>query len=349
MFPFRQFFYDRYRDIETAEHRLLYLFLEVTRRCNLSCRHCGSDCGSDDRGPVLSPESWFSIVDYVSARFSKDLVFVVTGGEPLIWPHLAALGRRIQGNGRRWGMVTNGHALDARTLADLCGAGLGSITISLDGCREAHNYLRNDGRAFDRTMVAIDLAGGSAIPMKDVVTCVHPGNLDDLPPLARILLDRRIPRWRLFRIFPRGRAALDPGLILDRGQCLGVIEWIRRNRRIYRKAGLTVDWSCEGWLPFALDRRVRSEPYFCRAGIQIASILCDGTVTGCPNNGPMFHAGHVARGDFARIWENGFDRLRDRTWMRKGRCVACRHFPHCRGGSAHLWDDAADSPSFCLM
>ena len=102
MFSARQLLYNLYRDIAVSQHELLYLFLEVTRACNLSCRHCGSDCGTEQAGPVLTPESWLSIVDHVSARFSPSLVFVITGGEPLTWPHLATLGARIARNGRRW-------------------------------------------------------------------------------------------------------------------------------------------------------------------------------------------------------------------------------------------------------
>ena len=152
MLSLGQFFYDRYRSLEVAEHRLLYLFLEVTRKCNLSCLHCGSDCRVDLSGPALSTESWFSIVDYASSRFSKDLLFVITGGEPLICPSLPEIGRRIIGNRRSWGIVTNGFLLDERMMGRLVDAGMRSITVSLDGDREAHNHLRNNPQAFDHAL-----------------------------------------------------------------------------------------------------------------------------------------------------------------------------------------------------
>lgn len=349
MFSPRQFLYDRYKDLETEEHRLLYLFLEVTRKCNLSCLHCGSDCGASEPLSVLSPESWFSIVDYAADRFSRDLLFVVTGGEPLLWPHLAGLGRRIQGHGMRWGLVTNGYALDRAVLDRLLAAGLWSLTISLDGDEAAHNRLRGNRASYGRALAAISCAGRSSLAMADVVTCVTPAALDLLPSMARVLLDKGIRRWRLFRIFPKGRAAQHPELLLDREGTRRLLEWIRENRRAYRKRGLAVDWSCEGWLPWGLDRRVRSEPFFCRAGISIASILCDGAVTGCPNNGPAFRVGDVPSDDFKRLWDEGFARFRDRSWMRRGLCADCRHFAHCRGGSVHLWDGEAGTATRCLL
>ena len=39
-------FSDLYRE-RVREHRLDTLFWECTLRCNLSCRHCGSDCRTE--------------------------------------------------------------------------------------------------------------------------------------------------------------------------------------------------------------------------------------------------------------------------------------------------------------
>ena len=60
---FRSFAYDAYRRLETRQHRLMYLFLEITRKCNLSCLHCGSDCGRESVGEELTTESWLKLID----------------------------------------------------------------------------------------------------------------------------------------------------------------------------------------------------------------------------------------------------------------------------------------------
>jgi radical SAM protein with 4Fe4S-binding SPASM domain len=343
-----QLFYDAYTRMETAEHTLLYLFLEVTRQCTLRCRHCGSDCGTEERSRPLPPQRWFSLVEEVSRRFSPELAFVVTGGEPLLWPHLLPLGRRIASLGRRWGMVTNGQGLDGERLCALEGAGLASITVSLDGDEACHNNLRNDPDAYRKTVRALRLVGSSSIPFRDVVTCVYPASLAVLPQVAQTLIECGIPHWRLLRIFPRGRAREEPGLLLDRKATGRLLGWIAENRGGYARRGLTVSYSCEGFLPFSLDRRVREQPFFCRSGVSIASILCDGAVTGCPNNPAEFEVGNVLRDDFTHLWETGFSRFRDRGWTRQGICAGCGHYRHCRGGSLHLWDAATGSPSFCF-
>ena len=45
------------QDLEADLHDLKYLFWESTRRCNLSCLHCGSDCGKDEGQPDLPGET----------------------------------------------------------------------------------------------------------------------------------------------------------------------------------------------------------------------------------------------------------------------------------------------------
>ena len=46
-----------YKQLEIHEHKLLYLFLEITQRCNLNCLHCGSDCTAAVDSPELTTES----------------------------------------------------------------------------------------------------------------------------------------------------------------------------------------------------------------------------------------------------------------------------------------------------
>jgi len=40
---------------ETRIHELNYLFWECTTRCNLHCRHCGSDCTAPGMTPAEAP------------------------------------------------------------------------------------------------------------------------------------------------------------------------------------------------------------------------------------------------------------------------------------------------------
>ena len=112
-----------YKQKEIKNHHLQYLFLEITKKCNLNCLHCGSDCKKDVKAPELTTESWFKIIDYIKEQFSKSVALVITGGEPLMHPQLINIGQHIHNNEMRWGMVTNGMLLTSEILNRLQTAG----------------------------------------------------------------------------------------------------------------------------------------------------------------------------------------------------------------------------------
>lgn len=123
--------------------------------------------------------------------------------------------------------------------------------------------------------------------------------------------------------------------------------FIAEERRTLRPGELDVQYGCEGFLPPALDRAVRREPYFCRAGISIGSVLADGSISACPNLPRTLVQGNVRRDDLLEVWERRFEPFRDRGWMRTGPCRGCRLFDRCAGNSLHLWDEAAGETALC--
>ena len=338
-----------YRKLETSVHPLRYLFLEVTQRCNLDCRHCGSDCGRQPNLDELPSDEWLSFLEYLPKHFdARKLMLVVTGGEPLCHPEFNRLVDGIGANRLAWGMVTNGWALNRDVVARCRRRGLVSLTISLDGLRESHDWLRGRLGSYQRAVEAIRVAVDAGLTAFDVVTCVSPRNLDELPEVAVLLQSLGVRRWRLFSIFPKGRARADSELLLDDGQLGRMLAWIadarKRNTKVWQ-----VEFSCEGYLPGSLDREVRSEPYFCRAGICIGSVLCDGAMAACPNISRDLVQGNIRSDDFKTIWEGGYQRFRQRDWMKTGECETCTHWARCQGNSMHLWDDEAVKTVRCFL
>ena len=338
-----------YKKLETKEPALLYVFLEITRRCNLNCMHCGSDCLAESKSPEITIDSWQKIAEYLSSQFGRELTFVITGGEPLVHLGLEALGKTITDLGNRWGMVTNALALTEKRFESLRNAGLFSITVSVDGTDAAHNHLRNRPGLLEKITPALKMIGKADLMFKDAVTCVYPKNVNELDRIAEFLLDCGITSWRLFRIFPKGRAYRNAELQLSFKQTQAMLDWIQTNKPVYARKGLTMNYSCEGYMPYTLDRRVRDHPFFCRAGINIASILSDGTITGCSNNAEYFAEGNILRDDFRNVWENRFEKFRKREWAKTGICADCSEFTECHGSSIHLWETPEEGIRFCYI
>ncbi len=347
MFNIRENAYKLYVDQEIKEHQLRYLFLEITRRCNLSCIHCGSDCSKDLKMQEMTLESWQNIIKAMQDRYSP--TFVITGGEPLVSEGFNQISKTLKDVNASWGMVTNGMLLTRDKMKMIVENGLDSMTISLDGTEKNHKYIRRHPKSFKKALNAVEILGESEITYKDVVSCVFKGNINELDKIADMLVDRGINSWRLFRIFPKGKAAGNDYLKLSFDESRAVVDWIAKNRKKYKKKGLDINFSCEGYLPFSKDRKVRKEPFFCRAGINIASILSDGSITGCNNNGEQFYQGNIIRDDFSEVWEKRFLDYREPLWKKTGVCADCKHWKFCRGGSIHLRDKNQENPLFCYV
>ena len=345
----RRFAYPLYRRLETAAHPLRYLFLEITQRCNLDCLHCGSDCGKRPAPDELTTDEWLSFIDYLAARFPRrdELFLVITGGEPLCHPDLHRILDRIARHGFPFGMVTNGMALNREAVSELVARGIGSVTVSLDGLRESHDWLRGRRGSFDRAVGGLRLLARQPIRYVDVVTCVNPKNIDELSEVLALVQETGVRRMRLFSIFPKGRAKDNGDLLLSDEQIRKLMRWIATTREALHDSDFALDFSCEGYLPANVDAAVRDEPYFCRAGISIGSVLCDGAISACPNITRDLIQGNIRRDDFASVWETRFERFRDREWMRTAMCDGCSQWKRCLGNSMHLWDDELGRTALC--
>ena len=82
---------------ETEIHELNYLFWECTWRCNLSCRHCGSDCKSETRVADMPFADFLRAIEPLEHRYPRDTVIIaITGGEPLLRDDLADCGHALR-------------------------------------------------------------------------------------------------------------------------------------------------------------------------------------------------------------------------------------------------------------
>ena len=342
----RQEIWRQYRHNNARLHPLRTLFWECTLRCNMYCRHCGSDCRACAGTEDMPAADFFKAVDDIAPHVDPHKVFVVfTGGEALLRQDIEACGLELYRRGFPWGLVTNGWLLDGRRLDGLLRSGIHSITVSLDGMGEEHDWLRQMPHAFDRASEAIRLLGQTSNLLWDVVTCVNPRNYHQLEAIKEHLLSLGCRRWRIFAIFPAGRAAHDRSLQLSDAQFKGVLEFVKKTRAEGR---LICNYACEGYLGH-YEREVRDCYFYCRAGIEVASVLCDGSISGCTSIRSNFHQGNIYRDNLWQVWQEGFSRYRDRSWTRKGQCGSCKAWRYCEGSGMHLYDDNGELQMCSLM
>lgn len=332
----KQELWRQYRHNQAKLHPLRTLFWECTLRCNMRCRHCGSDCKVSTTTPDMPAADFFKAVDDITPHVDPHKVFVVfTGGEALLRPDIEACGLELYRRGFPWGMVTNGFLLNERRLDGLLRSGMHSITVSLDGLQVEHDWMRQTPQGFERASEAIRLLGQTDDLLWDVVTCVNPRNYHQLEEIKEHLIRLNCKRWRVFAIFPMGRAAHDPELQLSNEQFTGVLQFVKKT---HAEGRIICNYACEGYLgPY--ERQVRDYYFNCRAGVEVASVLCDGSISGCTSIRSNFHQGNIYQDNLWEVWENRFQVFRDRSWAKKDQCAHCKAWRYCEGNGMHLYDD----------
>ncbi|MBP7126043.1 radical SAM protein [Myxococcota bacterium] len=334
-------------DDKAREHPLRYLFLEVTRRCNLACAYCGSSCTGEGPGTELEAAEWIEVIDQVARDFDpRSIMVAVTGGEPLLKPGILRVFEALRDRGFAYGMVTNGLLLDASFARALVQARMGSISVSLDGPPEINDAQRGPG-AFDRAARAIRLLQEAGFPgkLEALSTLTRPA-IPHLPRMRALLAGMRVPLWRVAPVMPIGRARERPDLVPGPAEVRALLEWVLEARQDPRLP--VPEHSEEGFLGWRFEGRVRPYLAQCRAGVEVAGILADGHIGACPELSPAFHQGDIRRERLKDVWERRYQVFRDRSWTRRGPCGTCDHWDWCRGGALHLYTEPGASFARCL-
>ena len=328
--------FNRLVEEQARQHPLRQLFWECTLRCNMKCQHCGSDCKVSALHPDMPFEDFEKVLLRVKKAYdSHHISIVVTGGEPLMRQDIARCGRRMYDLEFPWGMVSNGLLMTDRKIDELLGSGMRSATISLDGLEEEHNWMRGVPGAFKNASHAIERLAGEPSFGFDVVTCVNQRNIGQLDQLKEYLISLGLKRWRIFTVFPVGRAAGNPDLQISNAQYRQVMDFIVATRKEGR---ISVSYACEGFLgPY--EGKVRDHLFTCQAGISVAGVRIDGSISACTSIRANYDQGNIYTDDFVDVWEKRFQNMRDREWMHSGECADCRYWKYCHGNGLHLRDD----------
>lgn len=338
--------HSRYKSNESQIHQLNYILWECTLRCNLNCIHCGSDCKKNSSVKDMPMEDFFKALDDISPILTpQKTMIVLTGGEAILRKDISEIGMELYTRGFPWGVVSNGMGMDKPMISKLLQSGIRAITISLDGLEESHNWLRGNKNSYKKAIHAIKILQLTQGLRYDVVTCANQKNITELPELYRFLVDIGLKEWRIFTIFPIGRAKQHDLLQLDPASFKSLFDFMEKVRN---EGKIKLNYGCEGFLG-DYEGKVRDNFFFCRAGINVASILADGSISACPNLRDNFIQGNIYKNSFKDVWLNKYSMYRDRSWTKTGICEDCNFFKYCEGNGMHLRDEKTGELLFCHL
>lgn len=338
-----------YRKELRRNPQLRSLFIEMTGLCNEHCRHCGSSCGDFDVKDSLSYEEICHLLDTVNEDFDiEKLSLNVTGGEPLLRKDFFEIMNYAKKLGYNWGMTSNGILIDRECARKLHEAGMKTISISVDGLRETHDWFRQLEGSFDRTMEGIrNLLDEGGFIHVQITTVVHHRNIDELEDMYQEFRKIGVRSWRVINIEPIGRAKKDPELMLTEEEYKRVIALIDEKRLL--DPHFQVTYGCSHYLGVPMEREVRKWYFLCNAGIYTASVMYNGDVGACLDieRRPETIQGNIRSKRFSEIWKQKFEIFRT-DYRKCSECAECDEYEYCAGDSYHTWDFDNMKPQICM-
>lgn len=198
---------------------------EVTRACQLVCRHCRADAQHEPAPGQLSTEEGFALLDSLATYDHPRPLVVLTGGDPFERGDLTELTRYGTGLGLNISLSPSvTPRLTRDRLVELREAGGSALSLSLDGAvAETHDHFRGFAGTFDQTveMARVVTDVGYRLQINSTLTA---GNVREAPALLARVIDMGARLWSVFFLVPTGRGA---GLgALDADEREEVLHWL---------------------------------------------------------------------------------------------------------------------------
>ena len=313
----------------------LRVYWEITRACDLACRHCRAAARPVADPAELTTAEAYALLDRIRAFVPADAApphLVLTGGDPLKRADLFDLISAARARGLKVSVSPSATPLLTRaTIARFKAWGVEAISLSVDGASApAHDAIRGFAGTFARTLEAARMAELVALPVQ-VNTLVAAETLGALPAIYELVRDMAAARWSLFFLVTVGRGTALQSVTPSEAD--GVMRWIAS----FPRAGRPVVTTTEA----PHFRRIRRHASGVRDGNGILFIAHTGDIT--PAGFMPAVAGNVRRDDVVRIYREAplFQALRAPDGF-GGRCGRCDLRWECGGSRSRALAASGD-------
>ncbi|MGP1585876.1 MAG: putative heme d1 biosynthesis radical SAM protein NirJ1 [Schwartzia sp. (in: firmicutes)] len=320
----------------------------MTRTCNLRCRHCYMDAdGAAHAGELTTAEAKAFIEDLAAFR-SPALLF--SGGEPLVRQDFFELAAYARDRGVRPTLSTNGTLITPEAARKIKEVGVAYVGISLDGLEAVNDAFRGQKGAYVAAMEGIQncVAVGQRVGLRFTINA-H--NVRELDPIFDFIEEEHIDRACFYHLVYSGRGEAMAEEDVTPEESRAALNTILRRTRDFAARGLkkeilTVDNHCDGVYLYLTAKAEGDEKLAesiwsfismnggNRSGIAFGEVDPEGNVH--PDQFTQHHTfGNVRERKFSEIWQEAkhpiLAGLKDRKSLLKGRCARCRFLSVCNG------------------
>ncbi len=175
----------------------------LTRRCNLKCRHCYTTSADVHFPGELSHEQAMGVLDDLKAFGIPALI--LSGGEPLSRFDFWELAERAKAlNFRHLSLSTNGTKLGGENAARVADLGFDYVGISLDGIGAVNDWFRGVEGAFDEALAGVRACKvrGVKVGLRYTITR---DNAHNLPAMLDLCESEGVDKFYLSHLVYAGR------------------------------------------------------------------------------------------------------------------------------------------------
>ncbi|WP_289069435.1 heme d1 biosynthesis radical SAM protein NirJ [uncultured Aliiroseovarius sp.] len=180
----------------------------LTRRCNLKCRHCYTVSADVNFPGELSEAQAMETLEDLG-QFKVPAI-ILSGGEPLDSPYLFPLAKRARKLTRVLALSTNGTKIHGEVADQVADIGFNYVGISIDGIGETNDWFRGVDGAFDDAV-----RGVRELKKRDVRVglrfCLTEGTQHHLPDLLKLCDDEGVDKFYLSHLVYAGRGDKNRG------------------------------------------------------------------------------------------------------------------------------------------
>ncbi|AUV82306.1 radical SAM/SPASM domain-containing protein [Salinigranum rubrum] len=322
----------------------------VTKGCNLACKHCYADAEAKRAPGELTTREGKTLLDDLADYGVPVVLF--SGGEPLVREDLVDLVAYAADRGIRPVLSTNGTLMTPGRARKLKEAGLAYAGVSVDGLPDRNDEFRGQEGAFDAAVDGIEacLDAGLKTGLRYTVT---EANRPDLEGVVDLLRDVGLDRFCFYHLDYGGRGAGIREVDLSPERRRETVEAVCDLTRQYHRSGeeietLLVGNYCDAafLVEYAREHIGREAAERVRrylevnggdpTGERVADVDYQGNVH-LTQFWQGYSLGNVRDRSFAHIWDDESNpllrRLREREEHLSGRCADCRYQDVCRGAS----------------
>jgi len=334
---------------KTYDHGPLMLYWEMTRACDLACRHCRAEAISRHDPRELSREEGKHLLEAICAFGDPRPHVVFTGGDPLRRPDLYILLEYARQLGLVVSVTPSGTPLCTKdAVSRLRDSGASSVAFSLDGSSPSrHDRIRGVRGSFDYTVGALRWALEVGLGVQ-INTLVSAETAPDLEAVYRLVGELGVPRWALFFLIQVGRGAVLNEVSPEAGE--EILTWLYA--RSQRPGPVIKTTEAHHFRRIAIQRRAGSEQapgpgasirrsWNIRDGAGIMFISHIGEIY--PSGFLPIRAGNVRVDDPVQVYRESalFQQLRDPDQF-KGKCGQCEFRVICGGSRSRAFAATGD-------